>query len=121
MTTTFEDAPLSTVPLERLQRLLDQVRANPQFGPMVTDEYRSGYSAAKIDVEPLVDVEVTSMLGIYEVLDVASALFKPSQLGVFLTRSVSALNDHSPMDLLMAGEAQRVLELIAAEYEGQAG
>jgi hypothetical protein len=104
---------------ERLSSLLDRLQVVPTFGPVVTDDYRLGYSAARNDAVPLVDAEITDLLDVYEVLDVAVSLFTPEKLGEFLTTPITALDGESPIEVMRGGDAARVLELLAAEFEGQ--
>lgn len=119
MTTTWDDVIQGPPASERLGRLLDRLRLIPPFGPVVTDEFKLGYSAARNDVVPLVDIEVTDLLGVYDVLNMASALFRPDRLGEFLSKPVPELDGVSPIDMIARGQASRVLELLAPEYEGQ--
>ncbi len=45
-----------------VDRLLDQVSAPVDFGPLVSEEFRRGYSAARLDILPLIDVGFTEIL-----------------------------------------------------------
>jgi hypothetical protein len=121
MTTTWDEAGARSLAFARLSSLLEGLRSIPAFGPVVTDEYRLGYSAARNDVVAMVDVEVTELLGIYEVLEVASRLFDPSKLGDFLARPIADLGGRSPVEAMNAGDSASVLQILAAEYEGQVG
>jgi len=119
MTTTWDDALAPAPAFEKLTRLLEGLRSVPSFGPVVTEDFKSGYSAARNDVVPMVDFEVTELLGVYEVLEVASRLFQPSRLGDFLARPIAELGDRNPIEAMGMGDAAKVLELLASEYEGQ--
>ncbi len=121
MTTTWDEASARSSAFARLASLLEGLRSIPAFGPVVTDEYKLGYSAARNDVVPMVDVEVTELLGIYEVLEVASRLFDSSKLGDFLARPLVDLGGKSPVEAMNDGESASVLQLLASEYEGQVG
>ncbi len=120
MTTTWVPTGDSDSPvLHRFRELLDDLTHLPDFGPIRSDDYRSGYSAARTDILSLIDVGVTDLLSVYEVLTVARSLFEPAEFGRFLDRDVPELGGHSPLQLIGAGDASRVLELLASEYEGQ--
>ena len=103
MTTTWDESGPSTPAFDRLTSLLERLRLISPWGPVVTEEFRLGYSAARNDVVPLVDLEVTEMLGVYEVLKVANELFRPDRLGEFLANPLAELGGTSPIVLLGRG------------------
>lgn len=120
MTATWEDLEPVALPVtERLRSLLGQITTIPAFSPLVPQEYQAGYRAGRSDIEPMVDVEVTSLLGVYEVLEVVQALFEPNELGRFLASPVESLGNRTPLETIAQGDANRILELLAAEFEGQ--
>ncbi len=49
-------------PTRALDRLLKQVARPVEFGPIVSDEFRHGYTAGRLDIVPLIDVTVTALL-----------------------------------------------------------
>lgn len=118
MTTTFDRHPLPVV--ERFRNFVDSLAVIPPFSAdVVTEDFASGYSAGRSDIGYAVDSEITGILGVYEVLDVASALFDGEALGEFLTARVTALDDRTPIEALLTGDSSDVLALLASEYEGQ--
>jgi hypothetical protein len=119
MTTNWPTETTTTPVFDRLREILEDLASLPDFGPIRSEDYKSGYSAARSDIASLIDVGVTDLLSVYEVLGVARKLFEPADFGAFLNRRVAELDGHSPLELFDTGQATRVLELLAAEYEGQ--
>ncbi len=118
MTTTWEQRPVLPV-TEKFRLFLDSIAVIPPFSSaLVTDDFRRGYSASRNDIGYAVDSEVTGLLSVYDVLDVAGSLFEPAALGQFLTRTVAELGDRTPLQALIAGNGSDVLALLASEYEG---
>ncbi|HEY4270225.1 MAG TPA: antitoxin Xre/MbcA/ParS toxin-binding domain-containing protein [Galbitalea sp.] len=111
--------PVPLTAMDSFRNLLDRVTTLPAFAAFVSEEYKAGYSASREDILPTVDVEVTELLGVYEVLEVARSIFEPKALGAFLSSPVDALGGKSPIDLMSEGSPRRVLELLASEVEGQ--
>ena len=121
MSTTWDLSEPVPPAFSELEKVLDRVRATPQFGPLVTPDYQSGYSAARSDAVPIVDAGVSELLGVYVVLDLANSLFTPERLGAFLAKPLPELDGQSPLSIMRDGQSSRVLELLASEYEGQTG
>jgi hypothetical protein len=119
MTTTVQHRPPLPV-IEKFRMFLDSISALPAFSSaVVPEEFQRGYSASRNDIAYAVDSEVTDMLSVYEVLDVANSLFEPAALGRFFTKRVPGLDNRTPLNALMEGDAAQVLALLASEYEGQ--
>jgi len=120
MTTTWDESSSGGI-REAVRSLLDDLRVIPDFGPIVTDDYREGYSAARNDVVPMVDARLGELMDVYVALDIARSLFTGQGLGEFLTKRVAVWDNRTPIERMAAGEAAAVIELLASEYEGQVG
>jgi len=118
VTTTFEQNRLPV--LEKFRAFVESLSVSPQFSKdLVTEEFAKGYSASRSDIGYAIDSEITGILGVYEALDVATSMFDGEALGEFLTANVAKLDDRTPIQALLAGDASDVLSLLASEYEGQ--
>lgn len=120
MTTTWEESGAGAV-REAVRDLLEDIKLVPDFGPLRTDDYREGYSAARNDVVPIVDARLGELMDVYIALEIAQTLFSGGGLGEFLTRRIPTWGDKTPVERMASGEAAAVIELLAAEYEGQVG
>jgi hypothetical protein len=120
MTTTWDESGPGSV-REAVRGLLEDIKFVPDFGPVRTDDYREGYSAARNDVVPMVDARLGELMDVYIALDIAQALFTDVGLGEFLTKRIPVWGNRTPIERMASGEAAAVIELLAAEYEGQVG
>ena len=70
------------------------------------------------DQLPSDDDKRARLVAIAEVAHVGALVYGPDGLPVFLQTPLRALGDRTPLQEIMAGRVERVIEILAAEYEG---
>lgn len=72
----------------------------------------------RMDHLPSDDGKRARFAAIAEVAHVGSLVYGADGLRVFLQTPLRSLGDQTPLQEIMAGRVERVIEILAAEYEG---
>jgi uncharacterized protein (DUF2384 family) len=66
--------------------------------------YRSAPTGARAD----------RLAGLAEIVDRLARVMDPEYIPVWMSKPIQALDDHRPLDLIAAGEARRVAQLVSS-------